>query len=358
MLENRGFRPRSARATAPSHDALGFGRRSNVSPSTATMPERRPVAEYPLEVVQKAPVEVPPDVDPRIETVSDAAQRPAHVVDPDVVVVCSDAVFGDVHRKPRLVPCPTNGALEGFGPDLVSHLGGGHPFLAAQRAVGPDPHPGIGLDPDEVVSLGRLEEHVLGGAPDPLEPVLPARLELVVGHRQGQPHRKIARARPDGLDGLAVGSGQGVVDGTAPGPVPHPGREDPEPPPHRGHHVRLIEGRGHADQVADVSGGPLAEPGETVSGLGGLPGAGGGQPSGVGEVVEGDHRHDPSLVTCSRHAPVVVERHAGELTLLGLDPAPLKREPVGAEPETSDQCDVLVEPVERIAGVSAHVDTT
>ena len=151
---------------------------------------------------------------------------------------------------------------------------------------------------------------------------------LVVGHRQRQADREVARAGPDGVDRLAVGGDQGVVDRAAAVPVPHPRREDPVAPPHGGHHVGLVERAGHPDQVAQVRGGPLAEPGEAIGARAGLPGAGRGQPPGMGEVVEGDHRHDPVLVAGGRHPPVVVEGDRGELALLGFDPAPLEREAV------------------------------
>ena len=291
--------------------------------------------EYPLEIVQKAPVEVAPDVDTGIDTALHAAQCPLDVVDPDLVVVGSDAVFGDVDRKARLVPRPTDGALEGLGPDLVSHLGGRDPLLTAQCAVGPDPHPGVGLDPDEVVSPGRLEEHVLGGASDPFEPLLSARLELVVGHRQSEPDGEVARTRPDGLHPQAVGGDQGVVDRVPPRPVRTRGGKIPRRHPivattFGSLRVAAIPIRSPMWAVARAT-----EPGEPIRRLRGLPGAGGGQPSGVGEVVEGDHRHHPALVAGRGHPPVVVEGDKGELTLLRFDPAPLEREAVGGSPRSA-----------------------
>ena len=57
-----------------------------------------------------------------------------------------------------------------------------------------------------------------------------------------------------------------------------------------------------------------------------------------------------------RHPPVVVQGHERELALLGLDAAPLEGESVGTETQVGDQGDVLGIPIERIAGVAAHID--
>src|SRR5205085_9992230 len=44
---------------------------------------------------------------------------------------------------------------------------------------------------------------------------------------------------------------------------------------------------------------------------------------------------------------------AGELALLGLDPAPLQAEPVGVQPGAGDEVEVLPPPVVGVAGVAA-----
>ena len=75
---------------------------------------------------------------------------------------------------------------------------------------------------------------------------------------------------------------------------------------------------------------------------------------GMGEVVEGHHRREPELVAGGAHPPVVVERGPRPLALVRLDPAPLEREPVGAEPEGGHQVDVLGVAVARVAGVAAR----
>src|SRR5664280_2524866 len=59
-------------------------------------PEGRTVPEHPLEIVQQAPVEVPPDVDAVVEAALESGQGPGHVLDPRRVVLSADAVLGDV----------------------------------------------------------------------------------------------------------------------------------------------------------------------------------------------------------------------------------------------------------------------
>src|SRR4029453_8075376 len=55
------------------------------------------------------------------------------------------------------------------------------------------------------------------------------------------------------------------------------------------------------------------------------------------------------------HGQVVVQRHPGELALLGLDPAPLQREPVAPEAEVGQQAEILRPAGPVVAGVPARL---
>ena len=89
----------------------------------------------------------------------------------------------------------------------------------------------------------------------------------------------------------------------------------------------------------------------------GLPPAARGEPCRGREVVEGHHGGDAPLAARRADPAVVVECGDGELALGGLDPAPLEREPIGAEPHGCDELDVLGPPMQRIACVPARLGT-
>ena len=74
--------------------------------------------------------------------------------------------------------------------------------------------------------------------------------------------------------------------------------------------------------------------------------------------MERDDRLHALLVALGEHPAVVVERGDRELAVLGLDPRPLDREPVGAEAVVADQRDVLGVPVEAVGAVAGRLDAT
>src|SRR5207247_3158407 len=122
-----------------------------------------------------------------------------------------------------------------------------------------------------------------------------------------------------------------------------------------GHDVGLVQRAGAAHHVAQVGRGARREAGEAVGGLRVGPAAAGGEPAGRREVVEGDDRLEAVLAAGRAHAPVVVERRAGELPVLGLDAAPLEREAVGVETQPGEEPDVLGPAVPVVAGVAARL---
>jgi hypothetical protein len=103
---------------------------------------------------------------------------------------------------------------------------------------------------------------------------------------------------------------------------------------------------------------PFAVAGEAVWRVEGLPGPRGGQPTGMREVMERDHRHEAVFEARGRHPAVVVQSHHRELPLLGLDATPFDGEPVGTEPQASHQCNVLGIAVEGVTGIPADIDTS
>ena len=116
--------------------------------------------------------------------------------------------------------------------------------------------------------------------------------------------------------------------------------------------VRLVDRAGVRHEVAQVPHRPLAEAREALGRPRLLPSSIRGDPARGGEVVERQQRHEPVLVARVEHAPVVIERRPRELALLGLDPRPLDREAVGAEPERRDRRDVLGVAVVVVAGIA------
>ena len=103
------------------------------------------------------------------------------------------------------LPRPSQRGLERLRPELVAH--GRHQLdalLRADRTVGPDAGPGVGLHAEEVVASGDGQELVLHAVADAVAHGLAAVDRDVVGHGHGQPDRHARRAGPDGVDGLAV----------------------------------------------------------------------------------------------------------------------------------------------------------
>jgi hypothetical protein len=213
---------------------------------------------------------------------------------------------------------------------------------------------GVGLDPDEVVAPGRLQVRVLPAGAVLGQGRLPAREGLAVGHGQGQADGHAGRLL-DRRRGLGVGGHEHLVGPPAPAGVALPGREPALEVAGRRHHVGFVQGAGLGHGVAQVAGRPGAEAGEAVRGGRLRPAAGRGHPAGGGEVVEGDHRLQAELPAAGAHGQVVVEGHGGELALLGLDPAPLQREPVAPEAQVGQQAQVLGPAVPVVAGVPARL---
>ena len=119
-----------------------------------------------------------------------------------------------------------------------------------------------------------------------------------------------------------------------------------------GHEVGLVD-RGDVLGVGQRRRRELGEAGEPVAGLRAGPAAVVHQPARHREVDERDDRVQAPLAAAVDHAPVVVEGGAGELALLGLDPAPLEAEPVGVQAGAGDEVEVLAPAVVGVAGVAA-----
>ena len=96
----------------------------------------------------------------------------------------------------------------------------------ARLALGAEVHPGVALDADEVVALGRSEERVLEDVLGRVADGLSTLLGLQLGHRERQSDRERSGTRPQRVDGQPVGPDHGVVDRqVAAEVVLDPGRE-------------------------------------------------------------------------------------------------------------------------------------
>ena len=133
-----------------------------------------------------------------------------------VVVVGADAVLGDEQRqrRPGDLPRPAERRPRAPGARTRSPSSStGTPSSAPSMPSGPMRVRRVGLHAEEVVALGGVEEHVLHAAPACGAVALLAAVDgLVVGHRQREPDRHARRRGPDGVDRLAVGVDEHVVD--------------------------------------------------------------------------------------------------------------------------------------------------
>ena len=316
-----------------------------------------PVAEVPLEVVQEAPDEIAPQVDPFLQTAVGAAQRLAEKVDALGVVGGGDPVLGHHDRAPAHGGGPAHAVLHAPGPVLVAHLGEADRGIVGVDALGPEVHSGVALHADEVVACGGAQEDVLEHL---LRPVAQGLATLVgddLGHRQGEADGEAARPRSQLVDGQAVGPDHGVVDRPEAVEVLLDARRVLTlEVPHDADDIGLVDGAGPTDEVAQVGGGPGHVSSEALWRVGRLPPSPGRQPERGGEVVEGDHGRDAVAEQGGADAPVVLERGHRELTLGGFDATPLEREAVGAHAHVGDQLHVLAPTGERVAGVAAGLE--
>ena len=134
------------------------------------------------------------------------------------------------------------------------------------------------------------------------------------------------------------------------------------PPPRETQHlvqerpqVGLVDRAGERHEIAEVPHRALAEAGEALRRPRLLPASGGRDPAGRGEMVKGEDRREAVLVAGGEHAPVVLERRARELALLGLDARPLEREAVRVQPEIGHQGDVVRVAVVVVAGIAGDL---
>src|SRR5262249_32407393 len=159
-------------------------------------PERRAIAEDPLEVVEQAPVEIPAYVHAVAQAGEHTAERLLDVGDTFGVVERRDPVLGDAEGNvPGEGPCAPDGRLQRLRPDLVAHLGAPHAGLGSPDAVGADAESGVRLHAEEVVAARGVEEYLLHRAPLRVALRLAAVHSLVVLHGEREPHRRAAGSR-------------------------------------------------------------------------------------------------------------------------------------------------------------------
>lgn len=142
---------------------------------------------------------------------------------------------------------------------------------------------GVGVDPDEVVTLSGLEEDVLAQPPRLLELELAAGPRLPVRHGQRQPDRKLRPHRADGLDRAAVRVYEHVGDAHPRPPVASAGREHAVLVAEQGDDVRLVDGDDQCREIAERLRHHGAVPGEPARRVGLFPCTGSDDPARVGE---------------------------------------------------------------------------
>src|SRR5205085_11968270 len=103
---------------------------------------------------------------------------------------------------------------------------------------------------------------------------------LVVAHGQRDADGDTGRVGPDGIDALAVGVAEDLVDVAAGRNVLLAGRETADEVADRGDHARLVDRAGPAHQTVEPGGGLGGVGGEAVGGAVLLPAALVGQPAG------------------------------------------------------------------------------
>src|SRR5699024_3012968 len=140
----------------PVRTRLGFAFERLAVPVHET--EGGPVSGSPLVVVQQAPVQVTPYVDPVRDRCMDAGEGAAGIGDPAGVVAGGDAVLGDQDRD---VSGDLVGAADpqfgGRWVELPAGQGALHRVTGRQRPIGADEVAGIGLDAHEVIAPGLFQ---------------------------------------------------------------------------------------------------------------------------------------------------------------------------------------------------------
>ena len=318
-------------------------------------PELGPVAQVPLEVVEQAPDEVAPQVDPLLQAAVGAAQR---VGRRRRCARCRRPWRSRSRSRPRAArsrrrpgaPCARPPGASARRPSgSAARRGRWAPGRRARNACACSTAPRRSRRRRSPAGRrSRASPRRRRAAPRRPRSAVISAMDSV------RPDRELPGAGAQRVDGQAVGAHHRLVHrGVAGEVLLHPGRVLALEVPHDRHHVGLVDGAGPADEVAQVRGRPATKRAKRsgASGASQPPRAASQQRR--GEVVEGDDGDDPVAVAGGADAPVVLERRQRELTLRGLDAAPLEREAVGAEPHVGHQLDVLAPAVERVAGVAA-----
>ena len=343
---------------APSQCALGFGVRACVVAVDGDQPERRPVAEDPLEVVEQAPVDVAAHVDAVVEAGEHARERALDVLDALGVVGGADAVLGDEHGHCRRSP-PRRGGSSPRAPRARtrSPSASADARLRAEQPVGPDA--------DARVASARRRSR---------------RRVAASRNTSSMSRRSRSRAGFAAVDGLVVGHGERQPDRRRPGAargsprrpcrcaatktslarrrrsrVALPGREDAVEMAEGRHDVRLVDGAGAADHVAECAAARSQKRAKASAVAGSVQPPRAATQRGVVKWWNVTIGSMPALVAGRAHAAVVIERGARELAFLGLDAAPLEREAVGAEAEIGAEADIFGVAVPVVAGVAARL---
>ena len=284
-----------------------------------------------------------------------------HVVDPLGVVVGADAVLGDEQRHASRPCAPTRsaGGLEALRPVLVAHVQHGHALLGAEHAVA-----ARCACASRSARRGSRRPRWRRGRRPPSRRYMravrssPPSTGHVLGHRQ----RQADRARPGPPARMASTALRWASTNTSltrrrRSRVGLARREDAEQPADRGDDVRLVDraGPGHRRRPARRqrarrrrrsgrrSPGPPSRPRSATQ-------------RGVVKWWKVTIGSMPCARSAVALAAVVVDGGGRPLALLGLDPAPLDREPVASRDRSRRPGPrPRRPPVPRVAGVARRL---
>lgn len=136
---------------------------------------------------------------------------------------------------------------------------------------------------------------------------------------------------------------------TPPGSVGHLERQDLGDD---GGDVRLVQGAGHADQIAQMRCDALAVASKPLGRSIVHPAALTDHPARRGEVMVRHHGRQAVFAAGDQHAAIVLEGSEGELAFLRFDAGPLEREAVGVEAQLRQQRDVAGIAMVVVAGIA------
>ncbi len=319
-------------------------------------------------------MDVAAHVDSVADAVRDGGERPFDEGGAARIIVGGDAVLGDIDRLAGLARGEADRPGQRLGAEFVAGVGHLGVRRGRQHSPGPDPHPRVGLDADEVA----LARHVEPGSAQ-LGAQIGRQLFAALGRldmleRQADPDRIGTRARFQGGIGLGVSvehdrlgaagigeqqrgiarRGAGLGGG---GDHGLGGRAALRRPRHHGQQARnigFVERGGGGDQASEATSDSFGITREQIGPVIHLEAAAHREPAWHGEVGERDDRRQAMFVAGFQHPAVMGEGRGRVAPLFRFDPRPFQSDPVAIETERGRQGDILGIAVIAVAGVAGR----